>query len=132
PLLGLVYPGFKPLVGVCRWDEKLDFHLFEFTRAEDKVPGRDFVTEGLTDLGNTVWWFLALCIHHIQKVQVHTLGGFWSQIVEALFVSNRSKDSAYQSRKRTWLSHFSADAAVLSSKLRMFRSAPVFFFECFD
>src|SRR5699024_776240 len=71
-------------------------------------------------------------MHHIQKVQVHTLGGFWSQIVEALFVSNRSKESAYQSRKRTWLSHFSAGAAVGASKLRKFRRAPVFFFECFD
>src|SRR5205085_9145252 len=50
PTHALLAPVVEPLLVSSRFDEELHFHLFELTRPEDKVAGRDLITEGFADL----------------------------------------------------------------------------------
>lgn len=60
----------------ARFDEILRVGLFEFAAAEEEITGRDFITEGLADLGNTEGDFDATSIDDVLEVEIDTLASF--------------------------------------------------------
>src|SRR5947207_1893482 len=52
PAHAFFFPAFVPLFLRSRANEELHFHLLEFTGAENKLTGNDFVSESFTDLCN--------------------------------------------------------------------------------
>ena len=46
-------PLSEPIEFSTRFDKKLHLHLLEFTHAENKLTGHDFVAEGFSNLGYT-------------------------------------------------------------------------------
>ena len=64
----------------ARFDEILRVGLFEFAAAEEEITGRDFIAEGLADLGNTEGNFDATSIDDILKVEIDTLASFARKI----------------------------------------------------
>ena len=80
PAKTLGAPVLVPLLRVFGRNEEFEFHLFELTRAEHKVAGRNFVSERFTDLRNTERRFLAAGLQHIGKINEHALCSFGAQI----------------------------------------------------
>ena len=60
--------------------EILDLHLFEFTGSEDEIPRSDFVTESLSDLRDTKWYFLSSRSSNIREVDENPLSRLWAHI----------------------------------------------------
>mmetsp|Transcript_40232 Transcript_40232/g.97121 ORF Transcript_40232/g.97121 Transcript_40232/m.97121 type:complete len:219 (-) Transcript_40232:484-1140(-) len=81
-VLGIIHPllmKFRPDI-ITRGDKVLDFHLFEFTRSEDEVSGRDLISEGLSNLCNAERNLLATATKNILEVDEDSLGGLWSKV----------------------------------------------------
>ena len=57
-------------------NEKLHFHLFKFAHAENELAGHYFVSEGLSNLGNTKGDFHPTGFLYVQEVYKNTLSGF--------------------------------------------------------
>jgi len=57
-----------------------DFHLLEFTRAESKIAGGDFVAERFADLGDAKRKFTVGAVNDILKVDEYALRGFGTHI----------------------------------------------------
>jgi len=76
PLDSSFLPFFKPLHVTARFDEKLHFHLFKFTGSKNKIPGGDFISECLSNLGNPEWDFLPAGLVNVEEVDVDPLRCF--------------------------------------------------------
>ncbi len=68
PALALGEPVLEPVLGFGRRDEELHLHLLELARAEDEVPRRDLVAEGLADLRDAERRLLARELEHVLEV----------------------------------------------------------------
>ena len=90
PVDALINPVFKPFVLGARFDEVLDFHLLEFTVAEDEVAGGNLIAEGLAHLGDAEGQLFAGSVDHILEIDEHALGGLRSQIDYRDSILNRS------------------------------------------
>ncbi len=82
PAQTIFEPAFVPGFVATGHHKVLDFHLFEFAHAEQKVAWVDFVTEGLAYLGNPKRQFATRGRQHIAKVGKDALGRFGAQIGE--------------------------------------------------
>ena len=88
PAQAIFEPAIVPSF-VAAWHHKeLDFHLFEFAHAEQKVAWVDFVAEGLADLGNPKRQFATGGRQHIAKVSKDALGCFGAQIGKRIAVGH--------------------------------------------
>ena len=79
PLVTSVDPFTQPLVVISGLDEELNFHLFELSSTEGKVPGRDLVSERFSDLADAKGQFLASRIQHVLEVHEDSLSCFWAE-----------------------------------------------------
>ena len=74
---------------ICPWDdEELHLHLFEFTGTEDKVSGRNLVTERFSNLTDTKWWLLSRGLRDIVEVDEDALRRLWTQVCETTLIFN--------------------------------------------
>mmetsp|Transcript_9097 Transcript_9097/g.19667 ORF Transcript_9097/g.19667 Transcript_9097/m.19667 type:complete len:208 (-) Transcript_9097:943-1566(-) len=96
-----VFGGIDPFLVVFRpdivtgGDKVFDFHLFEFSRSENKVSGSDFVSEGLSHLGNPKGDLLAGGVENVLEIDKDTLSGFRSQVGNVLAV-NGGTDAGFE------------------------------------
>ena len=73
-------PGLEPVKLRTRLHEELHFHLLELAHAEDELAGYDFVTESLTNLGDTERNLHATGFLYIQVIYEDTLCRFRAQV----------------------------------------------------
>src|SRR4249920_1926888 len=78
PFHSYLLPGFIPFFLCTGANEILHFHLFKFSHAENKLPGYDLISKGLSYLCNTKRNFQAPRFLYIQKVYKNSLGCFRS------------------------------------------------------
>lgn len=75
---------FKPFIcqsqPVSRPAEVFDLHLLEFTGSKSEIPGVDFISECLSDLGDTKGYFHPGRIENVLELGKDGLRGFWSQV----------------------------------------------------
>ena len=81
PAHALVDPEAVPLVRLCRWDEVLHLHLLELQHAEEEVPGRDLVPEGLAaDVRDPERWLSTGELRDVLEVDEDPLCRLGSQV----------------------------------------------------
>ena len=80
PVNAELFPVGKPFQVRIRLTEKFQLHLFKFTGTEGEVTGRDFVTEGFSDLADAEGNLLAGSTLHVLEVDKNALCGFRTQI----------------------------------------------------
>ena len=73
-------PVFVPLFLGAGLDEKLHFHLFKFPHAENKLPGDDFISEGLSNLRNAKRQLHTAAFLDVEVIDEDPLGGFGPQV----------------------------------------------------
>ena len=79
-VFAVILPVCKPFKVCAGLAEEFEFHLFEFTGTEREVTGRDFVSEGLTDLCNAEGNLLTGGSCNILEVDEDTLCGFGTEV----------------------------------------------------
>src|SRR3989339_1403053 len=57
-----------------------NFHLFEFTRTENKISWSDFVAKGFTDLRHSKRNTLSACSDHVWEIHKHRLSCLRSEV----------------------------------------------------
>ena len=95
-----------PLRRLSWWNEVFHFHLFEFASTKHEVLWSDFVTERLTNLCNTKWWFLSNRCENVSKVCKHSLRSFWTKIRSGAFAFNWTSLSFEHQIECAWLGEF--------------------------
>ena len=78
--VAVIFPVFKPLQIRAGLAEKFEFHLFEFAYAEDKVSGRDFVSERFAYLTYSERNFSSRRALNVGKVHENALRRFGAEI----------------------------------------------------
>ena len=73
-------PVLEPLLGLGGRHEELHLHLLELARAEDEVPRRDLVAEGLADLRDPERRLLARELQDVLEVDEDALRGLGAQV----------------------------------------------------
>ena len=73
-------PFLEPFKLIAWTHEELHFHLLELAHAEDELAGYDFVTESLTNLGDTERNLHATGFLYIQVIYEDTLCRFRAQV----------------------------------------------------
>ena len=58
--------------------EKLDLHLFKFTRSEGEVSRGNFVSKTLANLPNAKGYTYSATIQNILEIDKNPLRGFWT------------------------------------------------------
>ncbi len=74
------FPGLEPFHFRAGAHEKLHFHLFELSHAEDELAGHNLVTEGLANLSDTEGDAHAAGLLHVEIVDKDTLGCLRTQV----------------------------------------------------
>src|SRR6476620_1802804 len=92
PLHSLGFPVLEPFHIRTGLDEELHLHLLKFTRAENEIPRRDFVSESFSDLRNSKRNFLPRGLLNIQEVHVRSLRSFRPQINNCRGVFHRTHE----------------------------------------
>ena len=72
-------------------DEKLQFHLLEFARAESEIARIDLVAKGLADLANAERHFLPRNFGHVFELRENGLRRFRAQIGHVLRAFHRAR-----------------------------------------
>ncbi len=97
PLKYLFPPHFEiftPVVFLLwRFDEVLNFHLLEFSRAVNKITGSNFVPERLADLSDPERQLFSRGIENIFKIDENALRGFRPEINFISFIFSRAQRS---------------------------------------
>ena len=78
------------LQNLRRFDEKLNLHLLEFSRAKNEVAGRYLVAKRAADLRDAKRQLAICAVENVFEVDEHTLRSFRSQISQARFILNRT------------------------------------------
>src|SRR5476651_1998297 len=107
-----------------RLDEKFQFHLLEFARAEGEIARRDFVAKRLADLRDAERHFLPRRFQNIFELRENRLRGFGTEISNAVIAFNRTDESFEHQIERTWQSKFDSIFWIIFYA--------VFDFLCFD
>src|SRR5207237_7922381 len=68
----------RHLIG--RWHEELELHLLELAKPEDRIAGRDLVTEGLPDLRDAKRRAHPRRVQDVGEVDEDALGRFRTQV----------------------------------------------------
>ncbi len=89
-------------------DEELHFHLLKFTHAENELARYDFISEGLTDLGNAKRNFHSARLVDVQEVDENALCCFRTQVEVASAFCNRTH---FRGKHQVELAHFRPVAA---------------------
>src|SRR5687767_3545020 len=76
PFLSFIFPEVVPFHLCAGANEKLHFHLFKLTHAENKLAGNNFITESFACLRNTKRNFHPARFLHVEKVYKNTLCSF--------------------------------------------------------
>ena len=82
PLHAGLFPLGEPVELRAGLDEELHLHLLELAHAENELPGHNFVTESLANLGDTERNLHAAGLLDIQIVDKNTLSGLRTQVDE--------------------------------------------------
>ena len=101
PLNTGFFPFFMPFHIGSRGYKILQFGLFKFTHAENEVARSNFVTERLTDLGNTKRKFAGGGIYHIFELRKNSLSSFRTQIGNVFITFYRTDLGFKHQVKRT-------------------------------
>ena len=80
PLFAEVLPIVEPFEVGARFAEKFKLHLLEFAYTEDKVSGRDFVSERLSYLPHSEGHAHTRRTLHVLEVDENSLAGFGAQV----------------------------------------------------
>src|SRR5581483_5704067 len=88
PVQVILDPLLVHRFGVFRVDEVFDLHLLQFAHAENEVPGRDLVAEGLADLRDAEGQLAVRGVQDVLEVDEHALRGFGAQIGERIGVGD--------------------------------------------
>src|SRR5690606_17084354 len=80
PLQPSLLPFLIPFQFRTRTDEKLKFHLLEFSHAHNELPSNHFVSKSFSDLGNAEGDFHPSALLHIEKIHKNALRGLWTKI----------------------------------------------------
>ena len=91
PLGACVEPVLVPFLIGTRSHEEFHFHLFELAGTEDEVARGDFITEGLAHVGDAERRLGTRRGHHVLEVHENALRGFRTQVVQRVFVFDRSE-----------------------------------------
>ncbi len=76
----LCTPVLKPVSILCGAHKKLHFHLFKFTRTENKVFCDNLIAKRLTDLGNTKRHLQACSLQDVFIIYINPLRSFRTQV----------------------------------------------------
>ena len=95
-----------PVLILAWLDEEFHLHLLKLTRTEDEVTWGNFITERLTDIGDTKRWLHTRRGHDVFEVDEDTLCGFRTQVVQALFIIDWTKEGLQQTGECLWLRPF--------------------------
>ena len=74
------FPFLEPFEFGTGADEKLHFHLLEFTHTENKLPGNNFVAESFSCLCNPERDFHPAGFLYVQVIYKNALGGFRTKV----------------------------------------------------
>ena len=80
PVEPLFLPVVQPRHLIGRWHEELELHLLELAKPEDRVAGRDLVTEGLPDLRDAKRRAHPRRVQDVGEVDEDALGRFRTQV----------------------------------------------------
>ncbi len=83
-------PLIEPFFPICGGDKKFNFHLFEFAGSEGEVAGVDFVTESLSNLGDSEGEFFSRDFENIFELDEHGLGRFGPEVGKISLVLDRA------------------------------------------
>ena len=72
--------------------EPFQFHLLKLARAEDEIARRDFIAEGLADLGDTEGHAHTAGIQHVLEIREDTAAGFGAQIDFVFLTRRRARE----------------------------------------
>ena len=83
-------PLIEPFFPICGGDKKFNLHLFKFPGSEGEVAGVDFVTESLSDLGDSEGEFFSRDFENIFELDEHGLGRFGPEVGKISLVLDRA------------------------------------------